>query len=97
MGTHEETTSRIADSKNLSSTSKTIIGIDLGMTSIVAAHVKGPKAPPVIIPTERGLTALASVVSFANPHKPQVGRAARDQITISPVPSTNDFHRHSWQ
>jgi len=63
------------------------------MTSIVAAHAQGTESPPVIIPTERGQTALSSVVSFAQPTNPQVGRAARDQITISPERTVTGIKR----
>ena len=93
MSEHEEATSRISENILERDNSKTIIGVDLGMTSIVAAYARAGSSPPVIIPTERGQPALASVVSFANPAKPQVGRAARDQITISPERTVTGIKR----
>ena len=93
MTAHEERTTRITGTPQGDSDEAPIIGIDLGMTSIVAAHVQKGDGAPKIIPTERGQTALASVVSFANPAKPQVGRAARDQITISPERTVTGIKR----
>ncbi|MEE2900915.1 MAG: Hsp70 family protein [Myxococcota bacterium] len=90
---HEERTTRITGGVQADSDDAPIIGIDLGMTSILAAHVQKSDGVPKIIPTERGQTALASVVSFANPAKPQVGRAARDQITISPERTVTGIKR----
>ena len=93
MTGHEERTTRITGGVQPNSDDAPIIGIDLGMTSILAAHVQKSDGVPKIIPTERGQTALASVVSFANPAKPQVGRAARDQITISPERTVTGIKR----
>lgn len=84
LAAHEEPTTRIPGKVAGTKSAPRIIGIDLGMTSIVASYAQASDGPPQIIPTERGQTALSSVVSFAQPTNPQVGRAARDQLTISP-------------
>ncbi len=61
-----------------------IIGIDLGMTSVIAAYVPGPGQPPKVVPAEKGLPALASVVAFKDGSRPVVGRSARDMLTTAP-------------
>lgn len=61
-----------------------IIGIDLGMTSVIAAYVPAPGEPPQVIPAEKGLPTLASVVAFKDGGRPVVGRAARDMLTTAP-------------
>lgn len=61
-----------------------VIGIDLGMTSVVAAWVPAPGLLPRVIPSERSAPALASVVAFEKDGRAVVGRAARDMLTIHP-------------
>lgn len=70
-----------------------IIGIDLGMTSVVAAYVPGPGQPPRVIPAEKGLTALASVVAFKDGGRPVVGRSARDMLTTAPSQTVTGIKR----
>ena len=64
--------------------SERIIGIDLGMTSVIAAYVPEPGEPPQVIPAEKNLPTLASVVGFKDGTRPVVGRAAHDMLTTSP-------------
>ena len=64
--------------------SERIIGIDLGMTSVIAAYVAGPGQLPRVIPAEKGQPTLASVVAFKEGGRPVVGRAAQDMLTTSP-------------
>jgi molecular chaperone DnaK len=61
-----------------------ILGIDLGMTSVIAAYVPGAGQPPRVIPAEKGLPTLASVVAFKEAERPVVGRAAHDMLTTAP-------------
>ena len=61
-----------------------IIGIDLGMTSVIAAQVPVIGHAPKVIPSERGAAALASVVALRDGDRPLVGRAARDMVTTHP-------------
>lgn len=70
-----------------------IIGIDLGMTSVIAAYVPGPGQPPQVIPGEKGLPALASVVAFKEGGRPVVGRAARDMLTTAPAQTVTGIKR----
>lgn len=70
-----------------------IIGIDLGMTSVVAARVPGPGLPPQVIPTEKGTPALASVVAFQPDGPPLVGRSARDMLTTHPEHTVTGIKR----
>lgn len=60
-----------------------VIGIDLGMTSVVCAHVPQGQ-PPVVIPGERGATALPAVVGFKPGNEKVVGRAAQEMLTTAP-------------
>jgi molecular chaperone DnaK len=60
-----------------------VIGIDLGMTSVVAAHVPQGQ-PPQVIPGERGATALPAVVGFRSAKETVVGRAAQEMLTTAP-------------
>lgn len=66
-------------------TAERIIGIDLGMTSVIAAYIPGPGQPPAVIPAEKGLPTLASVVAFKDGARPVVGRAAHDMLTTNPA------------
>jgi len=61
-----------------------IIGIDLGMTSVVAAYVAQNGQPPQVIPGERGATALPAVVGYRTGKEPVVGRAAQEMLTTAP-------------
>ncbi|MCA9554738.1 MAG: Hsp70 family protein [Myxococcales bacterium] len=70
-----------------------IIGIDLGMTSVIAAHVPAPGEPPRVIPAEKGHTSLASVVAFKDGGRPVVGRAARDMLTTAPGQTVTGIKR----
>lgn len=60
-----------------------VIGIDLGMTSVVAARVPSSGLPPRVIPHERGAKALPSAVARTDQGY-LVGRAARDMLTTHP-------------
>ncbi len=62
-----------------------IIGIDLGMTSVIAAYVPGSGQLPKVIPAEKQLPTLASVVAFKENGRPVVGRAAHDMLTTAPA------------
>jgi molecular chaperone DnaK len=70
-----------------------IIGIDLGMTSVIAAYVSGPGQPPKVIPAEKGLPTLASVVAFKEGNRPVVGRAAQDMLTTAPSQTVTGIKR----
>jgi molecular chaperone DnaK len=61
-----------------------IIGIDMGMTSVIAAWVPTTGEPPEVIPAERGQPALAASVTFREGGAPVVGRAAQDALTTDP-------------
>jgi molecular chaperone DnaK len=74
-------------------TSERIIGIDLGMTSVIAAYVPGPGQPPRVIPAEKGLPTLASVVAFKEAERPVVGRAAHEMLTTSPAHTVTGIKR----
>ncbi|MBK8012751.1 MAG: Hsp70 family protein [Deltaproteobacteria bacterium] len=63
-----------------------VIGIDFGMTSVVAAYVPGSGQPPRIIPTENGLSTLAAVVTLRDDGgRPVVGRSAQELLTTEPA------------
>lgn len=70
-----------------------IIGIDLGMTSVIAAHVPGSGQPPRVIPAEKSLPTLASVVAFKDGGRPVVGRSARDMLTTAPAQTVTGIKR----
>ena len=70
-----------------------IIGIDLGMTSVIAAYVPEPGQPPTVIPAEKGQPTLASVVAFKDGARPVVGRAARDMLTTNPALAVTGIKR----
>lgn len=70
-----------------------IIGIDLGMTSVIAAYVPGSGQPPKVIPAEKGLPTLASVVAFKEGGRPVVGRAAHDMLTTAPGQTVTGIKR----
>lgn len=70
-----------------------VIGIDLGMTSVVAARVPSSGLPPQVIPGERGTKTLASVVAFTRDGDPVVGRAARDMLTTHPTQAITGIKR----
>jgi molecular chaperone DnaK len=70
-----------------------IIGIDLGMTSVIAAYVPGAGQPPKVIPAEKGLPTLASVVAFKDGGRPVVGRAAHDMLTTAPGQTVTGIKR----
>lgn len=70
-----------------------IIGIDLGMTSVIAAYVPGPGQPPKVIPAEKGLPTLASVVAFKDGGRPVVGRSAHDMLTTAPGQTVTGIKR----
>lgn len=69
-----------------------IIGIDLGMTSVVAAWVPSSGLPPRVIADERGAKALPSVVARTD-HGYVVGRAARDMLTTHPSRAVTGLKR----
>ena len=66
-------------------TPERIIGIDLGMTSVISAYLPEPGQLPVVIPAEKGQPTLASVVAFKDGSRPVVGRAAHDMLTTNPA------------
>ncbi|MBI4819005.1 MAG: Hsp70 family protein [Deltaproteobacteria bacterium] len=70
-----------------------IIGIDLGMTSVIAAFVPGPGAPPKVIPGERGSSSLPAVVGFKQGKGPVVGKAAQDMLTTAPADTVTGVKR----
>lgn len=70
-----------------------IIGIDLGMTSVIAAYVPSSGQPPRVIPAEKGLPALASVVAFNDTGRPVVGRAAHEMLTTAPQHTVTGIKR----
>ncbi len=61
-----------------------VLGIDLGMTSAVAAYVPDTRDPPKIIPMDRGLPSLPAIVALQDGRKPLVGRAGLELRTLSP-------------
>lgn len=61
-----------------------ILGIDLGMTSIIAAWVPGPGEPPQVIPIDKHGASLPAVVGYTRGERPALGRAAREMVTTSP-------------
>jgi molecular chaperone DnaK len=70
-----------------------IIGIDLGMTSVIAAWVPAAGQPPQVIPGERNQTALPSVVGFKPGKAPVVGRAAQEMMTTAPAQAVSGIKR----
>ncbi|MBI2373401.1 MAG: Hsp70 family protein [Deltaproteobacteria bacterium] len=70
-----------------------IIGIDLGMTSVIAAYVPGPNAPPKVIPSERGASSLPAVVGFKAGKGAVVGKAAQDMLTTAPADTVTGVKR----
>lgn len=70
-----------------------IIGIDLGMTSVVAAYVPGPGQPPQVIPGEKSQTALPAVVGFKPGKGPVVGRSAQEMVTTAPQHTVSGIKR----
>ena len=55
------------------------------MTSVIAAYIPGAGQLPTVIPAEKNLPTLASVVGFKEGARPVVGRAAHDMLTTSPA------------
>ena len=70
-----------------------IIGIDLGMTSVISAYVSAPGKPPRVIPLEKGLPSLPAVVGFRGKDAPVVGRAAQDMLTTAPDQTVTGIKR----
>lgn len=70
-----------------------IIGIDLGMTSVIAAYVSAPGQPPQVIPGEKGQSALPAVVGFKPGKGPVVGRAAQEMLTTAPQQTVSGIKR----
>lgn len=70
-----------------------IIGVDLGMTSVIAAYVPGQGQLPKVIPAEKGLPTLASVVAFKDGGRPVVGRSAHDMLTTAPGQTVTGIKR----
>ena len=70
-----------------------IIGIDLGMTSVITAYLPEPGQPPTVIPAEKGMPTLASVVAFKDGNRPVVGRAAHDMLTTNPALAVTGIKR----
>src|SRR5262249_9086156 len=63
------------------------------MTSVIAAYVPAAGQPPRVIPAEKGLTTLASVVAFKEAERPVVERAAHDMLTTAPNPTVTGIKR----
>jgi molecular chaperone DnaK len=61
-----------------------IIGVDLGMTSVIAAYVPGPGLAARAIPAEDDDPSFPAVVGYTREGRPRVGRAARAMITTAP-------------
>ena len=63
-----------------------VVGIDLGMTSVVAAHVPGPGEVPELIGFERGAATLPAVVALprAGHGAAVLGRSAVRAVTTDP-------------
>lgn len=70
-----------------------IIGIDLGMTSLITAYVPGPGQAPKVIPAEKNLPTLAAVVALKDGNRPVVGRAAHDMLTTNPAQTITGIKR----
>lgn len=70
-----------------------ILGIDLGMTSAIAAWVPPGKETPEVIPLEKGLPVMAAVASFPADRSPIIGRAARDLLTTAPTETVTGVKR----
>ncbi len=70
-----------------------VIGIDLGMTSIVAAHVAAAGQPPEVIPAERGQPSLPAVVGYKAGKGAVVGRAAQEMLTTAPADTVSGIKR----
>ena len=69
------------------------IGIDLGMTSVVAAWVPGSGQPPRVVPTENGVTTFPAVVAVRPHERPVLGREARDMLTTHPAQTITGIKR----
>lgn len=61
-----------------------VIGIDLGMTSVVAAYLPSENAEPILLRASAKQAQLPAVVAFKDNGQPVVGRAAREMITTDP-------------
>lgn len=61
-----------------------VIGIDLGMTSVVAAYVPEPGKPPVVIPIESENTSLPAIVTILSNTHLLIGHAAKEILTTHP-------------
>ncbi len=70
-----------------------IVGVDLGMTSVISAYVHTSGKPPRVIPSEKKAPGLAAVVSYADPKSPVVGRAAQDMLTTAPAKTVTGIKR----
>ena len=70
-----------------------IVGVDLGMTSVITAYVPAPGKPPKVIPAEKGTPTLGAVVGYADPEGPIVGRAAQDMLTTAPEETVTGIKR----
>lgn len=70
-----------------------ILGIDLGMTSAVAAVVPAGGETPEVVPLEKGSSAMAAIVSFPAGRSPVIGRAARDLVTTAPADTVTGVKR----
>lgn len=62
-----------------------IIGVDLGMTSVMAAYVPPGEEKPVVIKVSQKHASLPAVVAFRDGGQPMVGRAAFDMVTTQPA------------
>jgi molecular chaperone DnaK len=70
-----------------------IIGVDLGMTSVVAAYVPAPGEPPRVIPIEKSHSSLPAVVGYKDGKTPVTGKAANEMITTAPKHTVTGIKR----
>lgn len=69
-----------------------IVGIDLGMTSVVMAWVQESGGIPSVIPLE-GATSMPAVVSFPKTGAPLIGKAAKDAAAYQPASTLTGLKR----
>jgi molecular chaperone DnaK len=70
-----------------------ILGVDFGMTAVVAAVVREVGGAPEVVPAERGGIALPAVVNFRDRSRPLVGRGAHQQLLVDPTRTVTGIKR----
>lgn len=70
-----------------------VLGIDLGMTSLVTAYVPATGQAPQVIPMERNLTAFPAVVGMRPGRQVVLGRAALEMLTTAPERTVSGVKR----